>query len=82
MLRIGLTGGVASGKTTVASLFAARGAVVLDTDQIAREVVEPGKPALAALVHAFGGGILDRDGRLDRGRFGSGCSPTRRRDAG
>ena len=67
MLRIGLTGGIASGKSTVASLFAALGAVVLDTDQIAREVVEPGKPALAALVQAFGAGILDRDGRLDRG---------------
>lgn len=67
MLRIGLTGGVASGKTTVASLFAARGAVVLDTDQIAREVVEPGKPALAALAKALGGDILDRDGKLDRG---------------
>ena len=67
MLRIGLTGGVASGKSTVASLFAAHGAAVLDTDQIAREIVEPGKPALAALVQALGGGILDRDGRLDRG---------------
>ena len=66
MLRIGLTGGIASGKTTVASLFAARGAVVLDTDQIAREVVLPGKPSLAALVQALGSGILDRDGRLDR----------------
>ena len=66
MLRIGLTGGIASGKTTVALLFAERGAVVLDTDQIAREVVLPGKPALAALVQALGSGILDRDGRLDR----------------
>ena len=67
MLRIGLTGGIASGKSTVASLFAARGAVVLDTDQIAREVVQPGKPALAALVQALGPGILDPDGRLNRG---------------
>ena len=66
MLRIGLTGGIASGKTTVASLFVARGAVVLDTDQIAREVVLPGKPSLAALVQALGSGVLDRDGRLDR----------------
>ena len=66
MLRIGLTGGIASGKTTVALLFAERGAVVLDTDQIAREVVLPGKPALRALVQALGGGILDRDGQLDR----------------
>ena len=66
MLRIGLTGGIASGKTTVADLFAARGATVLDTDVIAREVVEPGRPALGALVQAQGRGILDGAGRLDR----------------
>lgn len=66
MLRIGLTGGVASGKSTVAELFAARGVTVLDTDRIAREVVEPGRPALAALVQALGSDILSRDGRLDR----------------
>jgi dephospho-CoA kinase len=66
MLRIGLTGGIASGKTTVADLFAARGATVLDTDFIAREVVEPGRPALGALVDALGSEILDGDGRLDR----------------
>ena len=66
MLRIGLTGGIASGKTTVADLFSARGATVLDTDVIAREVVEPGRPALGALVNALGSGILDDAGRLDR----------------
>ena len=66
MLRIGLTGGIASGKTTVADLFAARGVTVLDTDVIAREVVEPGSHALAAIVASQGGGILDKDGRLDR----------------
>lgn len=66
MLRIGLTGGIASGKTTVAGLFSARGATVLDTDVIAREVVEPGRPALGALVRALGEGILDGEGRLDR----------------
>jgi dephospho-CoA kinase len=66
MLRIGLTGGIASGKSTVADLFAARGAAVLDTDVIAREVVVPGGHALAALVAAQGGGILDDEGRLDR----------------
>ena len=66
MLRIGLTGGIASGKTTVASLFAGKGATVIDTDRIAREVVEPGMPALTALVNALGGGILDDIGRLDR----------------
>ena len=66
MLRIGLTGGIASGKSTVAELFAGRGVTVLDTDRIAREVVEPGQPALAALVQALGSDILSRDGRLDR----------------
>jgi dephospho-CoA kinase len=65
-LRIGLTGGIASGKSTVADLFAERGIPVLDTDRIAREVVEPGQPALAAVVKAFGSGILGPDGRLDR----------------
>ena len=64
--RIGLTGGIASGKSTVAELFAARGVPVLDTDQIARDVVEPGEPALAAVVATFGNGILGPDGRLDR----------------
>ena len=66
MFRVGLTGGIASGKSTVAELFANAGAVVLDTDRIARDVVEPGQPALAALVQALGAEILDRDGRLDR----------------
>ena len=69
MLRIGLTGGIASGKSTVAGLFADRGVTVLDTDRIAREVVEPGQPALAALVQALGSDILARDGRLDRARL-------------
>jgi dephospho-CoA kinase len=69
MLRIGLTGGVASGKTTVAKLFADAGAVVIDTDVIAREVVEPGEPALAALVEALGNDILGAEGRLDRARL-------------
>ncbi len=66
MFRVGLTGGIASGKSTVANLFAARGATVLDTDVIAREVVVPGSHALAALVAAQGAGILDGQGRLDR----------------
>jgi dephospho-CoA kinase len=65
-LRIGLTGGIASGKSTVARLFESRGVPVLDTDQIAREVVEPGQSALAAVVSAFGPGVLASDGRLDR----------------
>jgi dephospho-CoA kinase len=66
MLRIGLTGGIASGKSTVAGLFAAHGAAVLDSDVIAREVVVPGSHALAALVAHQGGGILDDRGELDR----------------
>jgi len=65
-LRIGLTGGIASGKSTVARLFEAHGVPVIDTDQIARDVVEPGQPALVAVVEAFGTGILAPDGRLDR----------------
>ena len=65
-LRIGLTGGIASGKTTVARLFADLGVPVLDTDQIARDVVEPGQPALGEVVAAFGPEILGPDGRLDR----------------
>lgn len=67
--RIALTGGIASGKTTVANLFAAHGVPVIDTDVIAREVVEPGQPALAAIVDAFGSGVLDASGRLDRPRL-------------
>jgi dephospho-CoA kinase len=63
---VGLTGGIGSGKSTVAALLTARGAVVIDADAIAREVVEPGMPALAALVERFGGDILHPDGSLDR----------------
>lgn len=66
MLRIGLTGGIASGKSTVAALFAARGVPVLDSDQIARDVVAPGSPGLAAIVRRFGSEILLADGSLDR----------------
>ena len=68
-LRVALTGGIASGKSTVADLFAARGVPVIDTDVIAREVVEPGTPALAAVVEAFGPEVLGADGRLDRRRM-------------
>ncbi|MBJ7454104.1 MAG: dephospho-CoA kinase, partial [Blastococcus sp.] len=66
MLRIGLTGGIGSGKSTVAGLLASRGAVVVDADRIAREVVEPGTPGLAAVAEAFGEGVLAADGSLDR----------------
>jgi dephospho-CoA kinase len=68
-LRVALTGGIASGKTTVANLFAALGVPVIDTDVIARAVVEPGQPALAAVVEAFGRDVLDAEGRLDRRRM-------------
>lgn len=63
---IGLTGGVATGKSTVAGLLRARGVPVLDADEAARAVVEPGQPALQQIVEAFGEGILLADGRLDR----------------
>jgi dephospho-CoA kinase len=66
---VALTGGIASGKTTVANLFAELGVPLIDTDLIARQVVEPGQPALAAVVAAFGPDILDAEGRLDRRRM-------------
>lgn len=66
MLRIGLTGGIGSGKSTVARLLVERGAVLVDADSIAREVVEPGTPGLAAVVEAFGADVLTAEGALDR----------------
>jgi dephospho-CoA kinase len=63
---VGLTGGIGSGKSTVAALLHEKGAVVVDADEVARAVVEPGEPALRALVDRFGPAILDADGRLDR----------------
>ncbi len=66
MRLVGLTGGIGSGKSTVADLLRAKGAVIVDADEVARAVVEPGTPALAALVERFGVGILDAEGRLDR----------------
>ena len=66
MLMVGLTGGIGAGKSTVAAMLADRGAVVIDADRIAREVVEPGTPTLAKLVERFGPGILHADGSLDR----------------
>lgn len=65
-LRIGLTGGIASGKSAASAHFARLGAAVIDTDQLSRELVEPGQPALAEIVSAFGPAILQADGRLDR----------------
>ncbi len=63
---VGLTGGIGSGKSTVARLLEARGAVIIDADRIAREVVEPGMPAFTALVERFGSGVVGPDGHLDR----------------
>jgi dephospho-CoA kinase len=67
--RVALTGGIASGKSTVADLFAALGVPVIDTDVIARQVVEPGQPALAQVVAEFGEEVLDATGRIDRRRM-------------
>ena len=71
MLRIGLTGGIGSGKSEVSRLLAEHGAVVIDADVLAREVVEPGTPGLAEVVEAFGAGVLADDGSLDRAALGA-----------
>ncbi len=68
--RIALTGGIASGKSAVADLLAERGAVIIDADVLARAVVEPGTPGLAAIVERFGAGVLAADGSLDRPALG------------
>jgi dephospho-CoA kinase len=68
---IGLTGGIASGKSTVSRMFADLGAKVVDADKIAREVVEPGKPALADIVKTFGADMLLPSGDLDRKKLGA-----------
>ena len=68
MVRVGLTGGIASGKSVVAAELAARGAIIIDADVLAREVVEPGTPALAAIIDRFGPQVLS-DGQLDRTRL-------------
>lgn len=77
----GLTGGLASGKSTVAARFRARGVPVIDADQIAREVVEPGSEGLDRVVEAFGEGVLAPDGSLDRAKLGDlvFAAPERRR---
>jgi dephospho-CoA kinase len=80
-IRVGLTGGIASGKSLVATELARFGAVVIDADVLAREVVEPGTPGLAAVVQRFGPEVLDGD-RLDRARLGAVvfADPAARRD--
>ncbi|GGP36678.1 dephospho-CoA kinase [Streptomyces calvus] len=71
MLTVGLTGGIGAGKSEVSRLLVECGAVLIDADRIAREVVEPGTPGLAAVVDAFGEEVLTADGSLDRPRLGS-----------
>lgn len=68
---VGLTGGIASGKSLVAEMLASCGAVIVDADQLAREVVKPGEPAYGEIVAAFGDGILKPDGTLDRKALGA-----------
>ena len=70
MLRVGLTGGIGAGKSTVAQALARLGAVVVDADQLARRVVEPGSPGLDAVTEAFGPGVMAADGSLDRAALG------------
>ncbi|MEU1006680.1 dephospho-CoA kinase [Streptomyces tibetensis] len=71
MLKVGLTGGIGAGKSEVSRLLVACGAVLIDADRIAREVVAPGTPGLASVVEAFGEEILTADGSLDRPRLGA-----------
>ena len=82
MRLIGLTGGIASGKSTVARLLERLGASVVDADLLAREVVEPGEEALKAIAHRFGEEVLNSDGTLNRARLGEMVfsDPTARRD--
>lgn len=68
---IGLTGGIASGKSTVSALFVKHGALLVDADQVAREVVEPGEPALLQIKEQFGEGVLQPDGSLNRQALGT-----------
>jgi dephospho-CoA kinase len=68
---VGLTGGIATGKSTVSKLLAAAGALIIDADQVARDVVRPGLPAWKSVVAQFGPGILTTDGGIDRDRLGA-----------
>ncbi|MGD3104879.1 dephospho-CoA kinase [Streptomyces sp. YGL11-2] len=71
MVKVGLTGGIGAGKSEVSRLLASYGAVIVDADKIAREVVEPGTPGLAAVVEEFGEDVLAPDGTLDRPKLGA-----------
>lgn len=70
-MNIGLTGGIATGKSTVAKLLTVRGAILIDLDGIAREVVEPGQPSLLRIAERFGQAVLQKDGSLDRKKLGA-----------
>ncbi|MFG2893326.1 dephospho-CoA kinase [Streptomyces sp. NPDC048248] len=70
MVKVGLTGGIGAGKSEVSRLLASYGAVIVDADRIAREVVEPGTPGLAAIVEEFGDDVLTPEGMLDRPKLG------------
>jgi dephospho-CoA kinase len=80
-LLVGLTGGIATGKSTVSDILRGLGCVIIDADRLAREVVEPGRPALAAIVQEFGPQVLQADGTLDRKRLAgiAFADPERRR---
>ena len=71
MLTVGLTGGIGSGKSTVSALLASHGAVIIDYDKLARDVVEPGSPALRAIAERFGNDVIATDGSLDRPALGA-----------
>ncbi|MGG7574519.1 dephospho-CoA kinase [Streptomyces sirii] len=70
MVKVGLTGGIGAGKSEVSRLLSSYGAVIVDADKVAREVVEPGTPGLAAVVEEFGDGVLTPEGTLDRPKLG------------
>ncbi|CBE69302.1 Dephospho-CoA kinase [Candidatus Methylomirabilis oxygeniifera] len=71
MVVVGLTGGICSGKSTVAALFKNLGAIIIDADQVAHEVVEPDQPLFEAVASTFGREVVDADGRIDRRRLGA-----------
>jgi dephospho-CoA kinase len=71
MIVVGLTGGIATGKSTVAQMFKRCGAVIIDADQLARDVVQPGKPAWRDIVNTFGDGVLNRNGSINRSALGA-----------
>ncbi len=70
---IGLTGGIASGKSTASKILKDKGVEIIDADLVAREIVEPGRPALKEIVQAFGNAIVDDSGKLKRGELAKTC---------